>query len=32
MPWPWLSVLALTAYGLGGVAIASRLAYRRLTK
>jgi len=32
MPWPWLSVLVLTAYGLVGVAIASRLAYRRLTK
>jgi lipooligosaccharide transport system permease protein len=32
MPWPWLSVLVLSAYGLVGVAIASRLAHRRLTK
>lgn len=32
MPWPWLSVLVLATYGLVGVAIASRLAHRRLTK
>lgn len=32
MPWPWLSVLVLAAYGVIGVSIASRLAYRRLTK
>jgi lipooligosaccharide transport system permease protein len=32
MPWPWLSALVLAAYGIVGVSIASRLAYRRLTK
>ena len=32
MPWPWLSVLVLATYGVAGVSIASRLAYRRLTK
>ena len=32
MPWPWLSLMVLATYGVGGVSIAARVARRRLTK
>jgi lipooligosaccharide transport system permease protein len=32
MPWPWVSLAVLLAYGVGGVAIAAWIARRRLTK
>jgi lipooligosaccharide transport system permease protein len=32
MPWPWLSLVVLLAYGIGGVALAAWFARRRLTR